>query len=176
VHGIGCPIFVSCQYGGLRVRCHERANQFSGGQATKEWENPLQDLFESYVSDLYKLRESFHVDLTSTARELSQAMDDYSRRSEAELTSFMDKVASRGVELEAAAAARLDQFRGLPATRGLPNVNDGPLALTPSNVDQVKIAAAAERAVADELRVENDEAHRPRSGRAIALVRSEPAA
>ena len=44
-------------------------------------------------------------------------MDDYSRRSEAALTSFMDKVASRGVELEAAAAARLDQFRGLPATR-----------------------------------------------------------
>jgi hypothetical protein len=85
----------------------------------------------------------------------------------------MDKVASRGVELEAAAAARLDQFRGLAATRGLPNVNDGPLALTPSNVDQVKIAAAAERAVADELRVEDDEAHRPRSGRAIALVRSE---
>jgi hypothetical protein len=63
----------------------------------------LQDLFESYVSDLYKLRESFQVDLTSTARELSQAMDDYSRRSEAALTSFMDKVASRGVELEAAA-------------------------------------------------------------------------
>ena len=135
----------------------------------------MQDLFESYVSDLYKLRESFHVDLTSTARELSQAMDDDSRR-EAALTSFMDKVASRGVELEAAAAARLDQFRGLPATRGLPNVNDGPLALTPSNVDEVKTAAAAERAVADELRVENDEAHRPRSGRAIALVRSEPAA
>jgi hypothetical protein len=68
---------------GLRVRCQQRANQFSGGQATKEWENPLQDLFESYVSDLYKLRESFHVDLTSTARELSQAMDDYSRCSEA---------------------------------------------------------------------------------------------
>ena len=136
----------------------------------------MQDLFESYVSDLYKLRESFHVDLTSTARELSQAMDDYSRRSEAALTSFMDKVASRGVELEAAAAARLDQFRGLPATRGLPNVNDGPLALTPSNVDQVKIAAAAERAVAVGLGVESDEAQRPRSGRAIALVRSEPAA
>jgi hypothetical protein len=83
----------------------------------------------------------------------------------------MDKVASGGVELEAAAA----EFRGLPATRGLPNVNDGPLALTPSNVDQVKIEAAAERAVADELRVENDEAHRPRSGRAVALVdRSRP--
>ena len=123
----------------------------------------MQDLFESYVSDLYKLREAFHVDLTSTARELSQPMDDYSRRSEAALTSFMDKVASRGVELEEAAAARLDQFRGLPRTGGLPNVNDGPLAHTPSNVDQVKSAAAAERAVADELRVENDEAHRPRS-------------
>ena len=88
----------------------------------------------------------------------------------------MEKVGTCGVELEAAAAVRLDQFRGLPAKGGLPNVNDGPLALTPSNVDQVKIAAAADRAVADELRVENDEAHRPRSGRAIALVRSEPAA
>ena len=85
-------------------------------------------------------------------------MDDDSRR-EAALTSFMDKVASRGVELEAAAAARLDQFRGLPATRGLPNVNDGPLAHSPSNVDQVKIAAAAERAVADGLRPRMKQAH-----------------
>jgi hypothetical protein len=139
-------------------------------------ENPLQDLFENYVSDLYKLRDAFHGDLTSTAMELSQAMDDYSRRSEAALTSFMEKVATRGAELEAAAAARLDQFRGLPATGGLPNVNDGPLAHAPPNADQVKIATAAERAVADALRVENDEAHKPRSGRAIALVRSEPAA
>jgi hypothetical protein len=138
-------------------------------------ENPLQDLFESYVSDLYKLREAFHGDLTSTAKELSQAMENYSQRSEAALTSFMEKVAIRGVELEAAAAARLDQFRGLPATRGLPNVNDGPLANTPP-ADQVKIAAAGERAVADGLRVENDEPHQARSGRAIALVRSEPAA
>jgi hypothetical protein len=168
VHGIDCTIFVSCQSDGLRVRCQQRANQSSGGQATKEWENPLQDIFESYVSDLYKLREAFYDDLASTARELSQAMDDYSRLSEAALTSFMDKVASRGVELEAAAAARLDQFRGLPAAR-LPNVIDGPLAHAPP-------AAAGERAVADELRIENDEAHRPRSGRAIALVRSEPAA
>jgi hypothetical protein len=139
-------------------------------------ENPLQDLFENYASDLYKLRDAFHGDLTSTAKELSQAMDDYSRRSEAALTSFMEKVATRGAELEAAAAARLDQFRGLPATGGLPNVNDGPLAHAPPNADQVKIATAAERAVADALRVENDEAHKPRSGRAIALVRSEPAA
>ena len=145
--------------------------------------NPLQDLFESYVSDLYKLRDAFHGDLTSTAKELSQAMDDYSRRSEAALTSFMEKVATRGVELEAAAAARLEQFRGLPATRGLPNVNDGPLAHTPP-ADQVKIAAAAERAVAvaaeravaARLHVENDEAYKPQSGRAIALVRAEPAA
>jgi len=152
-----------------------RENQFSGGSSDEGMEeNPLQDLFESYVSDVYKLREAFHGDLTSTAKELSQAMDDYTERSEAALTSFMEKVASRGVELEAAAAARFDQFRGLlPATRALPNVNDGPLAHT---ADQVKIAAAAELAFADELRVENDEADKPRSGRALALVRSEPAA
>jgi len=128
-------------------------------------EDPLQDLFESYVSDLYKLREGFHSDLTSTARELSQAMDDYSQRSEEALTSFMERVAARGAQLEAAAAARLDQFRGLPATAGLPNVNDGP-----------KIAAAGERAVAGALHVENDEAYKSQPRHAIALVRSEPAA
>jgi hypothetical protein len=139
-------------------------------------ENPLQDLFEAYVGDLYKLREAFHDELASTTKELSQAMDEYSRRSEAALASFMDKVASHGVELEAAAAARLDQFRGLPATRGLPNVNDGPLAYIPSNVDQVKVVVAGEQAVADGLPSENDEAHKPRSGRSIALVSSEPAA
>jgi hypothetical protein len=147
-------------------------------------ENPLQDLFEKYVNDVYKLREAFHDDLTSSAKELSQAMEDYSRRSEAALTSFMEKVATRGAELEAAAAKRLDQFRGLPGAAGLPNVIDGPLADTPPNADQVKIAAAAEQAVATAaarpvaagLRVENDEVQRPRSGPSIALVRSEPAA
>jgi hypothetical protein len=146
-------------------------------------ENPLQDLFERYVSDVYKLREAFHADLTSTAKQLSQAMDDYSLRSEAALTSLMEEVASRGVELEVAAAARLDQFRGLPATAGLPNLSDKSLADTPS-ADQVKIAAvaeravgtAADRAVAAKLGVENDETQKPRSGHAIALVRSEPAA
>jgi hypothetical protein len=135
------------------------------------------------VSDVYKLREAFHTDLVSTAKELSQAMDDYSQRSEAALTSFMEKVASRGAELEAAAAKRLDQFRGLPGASGLPNVSDGPLADTPS-ADQVKIATAAElavataadRAVAARLGVENDETQKPRPGHAIALVRSEPAA
>jgi hypothetical protein len=144
----------------------------------------LQDLFERYVSDVYKLREAFHADLISTAKELSQAMDDYSRRSEAALTSFMEKVASRGAELEAAAAKRLDQFRGLPGATGLPNVNDGRRAQTPPNADQVKIVAAAEqavakaadRAVAAVLGVGNDEAQRPRSGHAITLFRSEPAA
>jgi hypothetical protein len=101
-------------------------------------------------------------------------MDDYSRRSEAALTSFMEKVANRGVELEAAAAARLDQFRGVPVTSGLPNVNDGPLAHAPPA--EVEIAAVGERAVADGSRVQSDDAPKPRSGRTIALVRSEPAA
>jgi hypothetical protein len=136
------------------------------------------------VSDVYKLREAFHGDLTSTAKELSQAIEDYSLRSEAALRSFMEKVATRGAELEAAAAKRLDQFRGLPGAAGLPNVNDGPLSHAPPNADQVKIAAAAERAVATaanravaaRLRVENDEAQRPRSGHAITLLRSEAAA
>jgi hypothetical protein len=86
----------------------------------------------------------------------------------------MEKVSARGVELEAAAAARLDQFRGLSATGGLPNVNDGPLAHT--QPAEVEIAPAGERAVADGSRVESDEAQKPRSGRTIALVRSEPAA
>jgi hypothetical protein len=146
-------------------------------------ENPLQDLFENYVSDLYKLRDAFHSDLTSTAKKLSQGMDDYAERSEAALASFMEKVAARGVELEAAAAVRLDQFRGLPATAGLPNFSDKSLADTPS-ADQVKIAAvaeravgtAADRAVAARLGIENDETQKPRPGHAIALVRSEPAA
>jgi hypothetical protein len=151
-----------------RISSLEEKQRGHGGES-------LQDLFESYVSDLYKLREAFHDDLASTSKELSQAMDDYSRRSEAALVWFMEKVATRGAELEAAAAKRLDQFRGLPATRGLPNVNDGPLADN-SPGHQVKLGAAEEQAVADGLLVENDEAQKPRSGRAIALVRSEPAA
>ena len=46
-------------------------------------------------------------------------MGDYSQRSEAALTSFIEKVSARGEALEAAAAARFDQFRGLPAKGGL---------------------------------------------------------
>ena len=111
----------------------------------------MQDLFENYVSDLNKLRDAFHNELTATAEELSKAMGNYAHRSEAALASFMEKVSARGVELEASAAARLNQFRGLPANGGLPDVDDGPLVHTPTNADRVRIAAAAERAVADGL-------------------------
>jgi hypothetical protein len=118
----------------------------------------MQDLFQDYVSDLNKLREAFNNELTTTAEELSKAMGIYARRSEAALASFMEKVLARGIELEAAAAARLDQFRGIPAYGGLPDVDDGPLAQTPTptNADRVRIVAAAERAVADGLQVESD--------------------
>jgi len=117
----------------------------------------MQDLFQNYVSDLNKLRDAFHEELTATATDLSKAMGDYSRRSEAALISFMAKVSARGEVLEAAAAARLDQFRGLPADSVLPAETVG---------------AVAERAVADSL--ENDGDRKAR--RAIALVKSEPAA
>jgi hypothetical protein len=108
----------------------------------------MQDLFQNYVDDLIKFREAFHEELAVTAAELSKAMGDYSQRSEGALSSFMEKVSARGAELEAAAAARLDQFRGLPAN------------------------GAAERAVADALESNGD--HTPRG--AIALVKSESAA
>ena len=136
----------------------------------------MQDLFQNYVDDLNKLRDAFHDELTAQARELSKAMDIYARRSDEALASFMEKVSARGVEVEAAAAARLDQFRGLPANSGLPNVNDGPLAQTPTNADQMIVEVVAERAVADGLHVESDGDRKPKSGRSIALVRSDPAA
>jgi hypothetical protein len=144
--------------------------------AKSDEENPMQDLYQNYVSDLNQLRAAFHDELAATAGELSKAMDIYAERSEAALASFMEKVSARGVVLEAAAAARLDQFRGLPANGGLPDVDDGPLAHAPTNADQVRIAAAAERAVADGLHVENDGDRKPRSGRPMTLVKSEPAA
>ena len=136
----------------------------------------MQDLFQNYVSDLLKLRDEFHAELTVQAQELSKAMGNYSRHSEAALSSFMEKVTARGAELEAAAADRLNQFRGLPANGGPPDINDRPLADTSTNVDQVKIVAAAERAVADSLRVENEGDRKPRSGVPFALVKSGPAA
>ena len=117
----------------------------------------MQDLFQNYVSDLSKLREAFHKELTATATELSKAMGDYSKRSEEALTSFMAKVSARGEALEAAAATRLDQFRGRPADS----------VLSPETV-----SAVAERAVADGLERDGD----GKARRAIALVKSEPAA
>ena len=68
----------------------------------------MQDLFQSYVSDLNKLRDAFHGELGATAQNLSKAMDICAERSEAALASFMEKAATRGVELEAAAAVRLN--------------------------------------------------------------------
>jgi hypothetical protein len=91
----------------------------------------MQDLFQSYVSDLNKLRDAFHNELTGTAEELSKAMGLYARRSEAALASFMDKVSTRGVEFEAAAMARLNQFRGLSADGSLPSVDDALLPQAP---------------------------------------------
>jgi hypothetical protein len=103
-------------------------------------------------------------------------MGNYAHRSEAALASFMDKVSARGMGLEASAAARLNQFRGLPASGGLPNVDDGPLAAIPANADRMRIVAAAERAVADGLQVESDGDRKPLSVRPMTLVKSEPAA
>ena len=101
-------------------------------------------------------------------------MDIYAQRSEAALASFREKVSARGVEVEAAAAVRLDQFRGLPANGDLQDVDDGPLA--PTNTDQMRIAAAAERAVADGLHVENDADRKLRPGRLMTLIKSDSAA
>ena len=136
----------------------------------------MQDLFQNYVSDLNRLRDVFHNELRATAEELSKAMGNYAHRSEAALTSFMEKVSARGTELEALAAARLNQFRGLPANGGLADVDDGPLVSTPTNADRARIAAAAERAVADGLQVESDGDRKPPSVRPMTLVKSEPAA
>ncbi len=136
----------------------------------------MQDLFQNYVSDLNRLRDAFHNELKATAEELSKAMGAYAHRSEAALASFMEKVSARGVELEASAAARLDHFRGLPTNGGLPDVDDGPLAQTPTNADRTRIAAAGERAVADGLHVEIDGDRKPQSGRPITLVKSGSAA
>jgi hypothetical protein len=132
----------------------------------------MQDLFQNYMDDVNKLREAFHNELTTTAEELTKAMGLYAARSEAALASFMEKVSTRGAELETATAVRFNQFRGLPANAGLSDVDDGPLARTPTNVDKARIATAAEQAVADGLQVESDGDRKPPSARSIALVKS----
>ena len=148
-----------------------------GTDCESDEENPMQDLFQNYVGELNKLRDVFHGELVITAGELSKAMDIYAERSEAALASFMEKVSARGVELEAAAVARLNQFRGLAADGGLPDVDDRPLALPPTNAaDAERVAAAAERAVADGLHIESEGERKPQLGRMITLVKSESAA
>jgi hypothetical protein len=123
----------------------------------------MQDLFQKYVDDLNKLRVAFHDELAAQARELSKAMGIYARSNEAALSVFMEKVSARGAELETTAAARLDQFRGLRA-----------LTQTPADADQERVAAAAERALADSLELEVD--RDSKTGRPMVLVKSNPAA
>ncbi len=137
----------------------------------------MQDLFQNYVIDLNKLRDAFHDELVATARDLSKAIEIYAERSEAALATLTDKVSARGVELDVASEARLNQFRGLPANGGLQDVNDGPLTQTPANAtDEVRIAAAAGQALADGLHVESEGDRKPRSGRTITLAKSRSAA
>jgi hypothetical protein len=133
----------------------------------------MQDLLQNYVDDVNKFREAFHNELTAQARELSTAMGVYAKGSEAALTLFMEKVSARGAELEAAATVRFDQFRGLPAEEGLPNVSDGPLP--PTDADQDRLTAAAERAFADGLDVDSEGDRKPKFRRPL-LVKSDPAA
>ncbi len=135
----------------------------------------MQDLFQKYVDDLNKLRDALHDELAVQARELSTAMGNYSQRCEAVLASFMEKVSACGVEVEAAAAARFNAFRGLPVNASLRDVGDEQLAQTPIDGDQETIETVAERAVADSLLVESDGERKLRS-RSITLVRSDPAA
>jgi hypothetical protein len=134
----------------------------------------MQDLFQNYMDDLIKLREAFHSELTATAEDLTKAMGIYAARSEAALASFMEKVSTRGGELETAAAARFNQFRGLPANAGLSDVDNGSLPRTPINADKVRIATAAEQALAEGLHVESDGDRKPLPARSIALVKANP--
>jgi hypothetical protein len=126
----------------------------SARQRNREEENPMQDLIQSYVSDLNKLREVFHNELATTAEELSKAMALHASRGDAALATFMEKASALGMELEAAAAARLNQ--------------------TPTESDAARIAASAERAVADSLHVESDLDRKPQPVRSMTLVKSEP--
>jgi hypothetical protein len=141
----------------------------------------MYDLFQNYVTDLNKFRDAFHNELTATAEELSKAMAFYASRSDAALASFMEKATARGEELEAAAAARLNQFRGLSAIADLSGADNGRVARTPTNPDKLRISTAAERPVADVLQFESEGDRKPPPARSIALVKSaqvqsEPAA
>src|SRR5580698_2419800 len=141
----------------------------------------MQDLIKNYVSDLHKFREVFHQELEATAEELSKAMALYAKRCDSALASFMEKASARESELESSAAARLNQFCGLPANGGLTDVENRPLAQTLTHSDAGRIAASAERAVADSLHVESLHVEsardpKPQPARSMSLVKSEPAA
>ena len=140
----------------------------------------MYDLFQNYVSDLNKLRDAFHNELTATSEELSKAMALYASRNDAALASFMEKATARGEELEAAAAVRLNQFRGLPANADLSDADNGRVARTPTNPDKLRISTAAERAVADVLQFESEGYRKLPPARSILVesgqVQSEPAA
>ena len=141
----------------------------------------MYDLLQNYVSDLNKLREAFHSELAATAEDLSKSMALYAERSEAALASFMEQAATRGAALEAAAALRLNQFRGLPANADLSDADNGRVARTPTNPDKLRISTTAEHAVAAGLQVESEGDRKPPPARSIALVKSgevqsEPAA
>jgi hypothetical protein len=133
----------------------------------------MYDLFQNYVSDLNKLRDAFHSELAATAENLSKAMELYASRSEAALASLMEQAATRGAELEAAAALRLEQFRGFPANADLSAVDNGPVAPTPTNADKLRISTAAEQAIAGGLQVESEGHRKLPPARSIALVKSE---
>jgi hypothetical protein len=131
----------------------------SEGQRKRDEDNPMQDLIQDYASDLKKLHEVFHKELTATADELSKAMGVYAHRGEAALASFMEKASARGLELEVSATARLNEFCG---NGSLPGVDDIPLTLTPTNAEVLRMAAAADQAVADGLHVDSESNHKPR--------------
>jgi hypothetical protein len=133
----------------------------------------MYDLFQNYVGDLNKLREAFHSELNATAKDLSQAMALYVDRSEAALASFMEQAATRGAELEAAAAVRLNEFRGHPVDADISDADNEPVAHTPINADKLRTSTAAQRAVADGLLVESEGYRKMPPARSIALVKSD---
>jgi hypothetical protein len=101
----------------------------------------MQDLIQIYVSDLNKLRQVFHNELTAAVEELSKAMAHFAHRSDAALASFMEKASARGLEFEVSATAMLNRFCGLPDVDAGPTL---PLK-TLTHSDAVRIAVAARR-------------------------------
>jgi hypothetical protein len=110
----------------------------SEGRRGPDEEILMQDLVQDYASDLKKLREAFHSELTATADELSKAIGVYAQHSEAALASFMEKASARGLELEVSATARLNQFCGLPTNDSPLDVDDKPITLTSKNASCVQ--------------------------------------